>query len=101
MFEYILQKEKAEEINFGLGDDEYKKAWLGARRELWGIKIYNIYTVGGFFGAVRQILPEKLSAFLKGIWAFMVVQRNKTLKEVHLKGRPRCGQIRDVALDEI
>jgi hypothetical protein len=52
---HMLDAEKVQELDLGLGDDAYKAEWVSGRRERWGILGFNPRTPGGLKAAARNI----------------------------------------------
>ncbi|MBK8121802.1 MAG: GNAT family N-acetyltransferase [Sulfuritalea sp.] len=47
LMEHVIDHANVKEIDFLIGDDEYKKLWMSHRRERWGIVACNPQTVIG------------------------------------------------------
>ena len=66
---WILQqlhdKEGVREVDFGRGDDAYKRLWLGARRDRHGLLAANPRSFKGLVTILRDILPSRISNILR------------------------------------
>ncbi len=56
LIRHVLDVDKVDEVDYLIGDDEYKKDWVSNRRERWGIVGYNPRTLRGLVGLGIQQL---------------------------------------------
>jgi hypothetical protein len=61
MFRRALDGDRVSAIDYGTGDDPYKKDWMAARRPLWQIEAFDPRTPGGFLGMARALVGRLLS----------------------------------------
>lgn len=53
MFRRALDMDRVRVIDYGTGDDGYKKDWMAERRQLWQVEALNPRTLRGLAGAAR------------------------------------------------
>jgi Acetyltransferase (GNAT) domain len=64
LMERALSNPRVAEIDFGRGDDSYKRLWLPGRRERWGVQAYDPATMIGLGHAVRNLGPQAVRRWL-------------------------------------
>lgn len=65
---YVLDNDEIDEIDFGNGEDPYKREWVTQRRERLGVVGFNPRTVRGVLGAARNIGGSSLKSRLRGMF---------------------------------
>ena len=56
MFRAALDEDRVERIDYGTGDEPYKRDWMGERATLWRLEAFNLRSPRGFAGAARAAL---------------------------------------------
>jgi CelD/BcsL family acetyltransferase involved in cellulose biosynthesis len=56
MFRHALDTDHVRAIDYGTGDDGYKKDWMDGRRPLWRLQAYDPRSLHGLAGAARASL---------------------------------------------
>ena len=62
---HVLDKDRVEVVDFGIGDHEYKSDWVRTRRERFGIAAYNPRTRLGLHNALMHMGAAKAKPPLK------------------------------------
>ena len=55
MFRRAIDQERVRVIDYGTGDDAYKRDWMEERRPLWRLQAFNPATLKGLAGAARAL----------------------------------------------
>jgi hypothetical protein len=55
MFRRAIDRDHVRMIDYGTGDDAYKRDWMEERRPLWRLEAYNPGTLKGLAGAARAL----------------------------------------------
>lgn len=58
LMEQAIDVDRVQEIDYLIGDDSYKAAWMSQRRERFGLIAYDPLTVRGLIGLVKQAAGE-------------------------------------------
>jgi len=67
MMREFAEKEQIREIDFGRGDDTYKRTWLKSRRIREGIIAASPRTLRGLSSIAREVLPTRTSALIRRV----------------------------------
>ncbi|MCL2344501.1 MAG: GNAT family N-acetyltransferase [Desulfobulbus sp.] len=63
----VIEGDRVEEVDFLIGDDKYKQAWMSDRRERWGIIAYNPRTLFGCVLAFKEMAGRWIGTALATI----------------------------------
>lgn len=63
LMEYVIDVDKVNQVDYLTGDDEYKKDWMSHRREMWGLRAYNLRSLGGLCGYIHFRLGQVFRKF--------------------------------------
>ncbi|MDD2743710.1 MAG: GNAT family N-acetyltransferase [Rhodocyclaceae bacterium] len=55
LFRHVIDVDRVEEIDYLMGDDQYKQNWMNSRRERRGVIAFNLRTVFGLALAARHV----------------------------------------------
>jgi CelD/BcsL family acetyltransferase involved in cellulose biosynthesis len=62
MLRHVIDQDSVREVDFLIGDDEYKKIWMSHRRERWGIVAFNPRTVIGCILLLKEVAGRTAKA---------------------------------------
>jgi hypothetical protein len=60
LMQHVIEVDRVREVDYLIGDDEYKRTWMSDRRERWGVVAYDPTTLAGAAGAAREWLGRQL-----------------------------------------
>jgi hypothetical protein len=58
LMRHVIDVDRVDTVDYLSGDDDYKKDWMSARRERWGLRVYRWGSVAGLAGAARSLAGE-------------------------------------------
>jgi Acetyltransferase (GNAT) domain len=58
LMRHVIDEDHVHVIDYLYGDDAYKRDWMSARRERWGLRVYRWRSVAGFAGAARSLAGQ-------------------------------------------
>ena len=56
LFRHVLDVDKVEMIDFGIGDDPYKQEWMSHSVPLYGVTAYDMLRPAGLFGIGKSVI---------------------------------------------
>ncbi len=67
LMEQVIDVDRVGEVDYLIGDDPYKQAWMSHRRERWGIVAYNAASFPGIARLLLEILGRTIRRTPAGI----------------------------------
>lgn len=71
LLQHVFEQDQVTEVDYLIGDDPYKKAWMSHRRERWGIVAYNPKSLLGLFGFSRELLGRAVKTGMTRVTALV------------------------------
>lgn len=62
LMRHVIEVDRAAEVDYLMGDDGYKKQWMGDRRERWCLEAYHPRSIGGALTIARKQAGAALKA---------------------------------------
>lgn len=62
LLRHVIEQDRVREVDFLIGDDDYKKIWMSHRRERWGIVAFNPRTVIGCAMLLKEVAGRMAKA---------------------------------------
>lgn len=66
MFRHAIDRDRVRLIDYGTGDDAYKRDWMDERRQLWRVAAFNPRTLRGLAGAARRSVSALVARLTSG-----------------------------------
>ena len=63
LLERVLDHDGVNEVDFLIGDDQYKRNWMSHRRERWGLVAFDPRRAGGSLGILKELLGSAVRHF--------------------------------------
>jgi CelD/BcsL family acetyltransferase involved in cellulose biosynthesis len=67
LLKHVIETDRVSEVDFLIGDDDYKQIWMSNRRERWGVVAYNPRTLIGLSLLLREILARTAKSAWKAL----------------------------------
>ena len=65
LMQYVIDQDRVTEVDFLIGDDEYKKRWMSHVRERWGIVAYNPRTLWGMALLAKEVSGRMVKPWVR------------------------------------
>lgn len=65
LMQHVFEHDRVSEVDYLLGDDRYKRDWMSARRERWGIQAYDARRWRGLLGLLRELSGRGVKRMLQ------------------------------------
>jgi hypothetical protein len=79
MIEHVMGQDAVREIDFGPGDEPYKKQWLSKRRKLWRLRAYDERLLMGRIGYGLRVISDEVSRAKQSSWVRRLRQVKREL----------------------
>ncbi len=79
LMQHVMEQDQVLEVDYLIGDDPYKQAWMNRRRERWGVVAYNPKTFSGAWGMCQEALARSVKLVIARLRESFGPARGKTV----------------------
>lgn len=87
LLKHVIETDGVSEVDFLIGDDDYKQIWMSNRRERWGVVAYNPRTLVGLALLLREVFARTAKSTWKACCALCDPFKNLRLRNNLAKKR--------------
>lgn len=94
LLRHVIEEDQVKEVDFLIGDDDYKKIWMSDRRERWGIVAFNPRTIIGSGLFIREVAGRVAKSAGQKTRAFFSKSQHAYAALTHLWTAVRIDPVR-------
>lgn len=83
LLRHVIEHDQVNEVDFLIGDDEYKKIWMSDRRERWGIVAFNRRTFIGCILMAKEIVGRMVKRTSSNLVVKLSPPRHDSVSSQH------------------
>lgn len=84
LLRHVIEEDRVREVDFLIGDDDYKKIWMSHRRERWGIIAFNPRTIIGCALMIKEVAGRMAKSSGQMLGAALSLTQKSIKAKMHI-----------------